>query len=422
MEVDGVVVGSVEHPTDEQQLAQTIAETHAAGLAAMPVGGGTQLYWGNLPRAADVAVCLDHLDQVVSHEAEDLLVTVQAGCPFHVLQRTLAQKNQWIPIDAFVSEAATIGGLVATNTYGPSRLRYGRLRDYLLGLRVVQSDGTQTKAGGRVVKNVSGYDLAKLYAGSLGWLGVFTEFHLKTIPKPELERSGWASSENLETLRGLGQKVLDEGLEPAAQVLTPASALKSNGSAGGVEQREFVLMIKFADHPEAVDWEWSRVSELAAGVGDLRLEFPDEEPAACLWRMASGVGFSNIGPETAVLKIIAPYRCTVSLVEEVTQRASSLGLSSQWLAYAGAHLLWVVLSPGEGATLPVSEMASWLESLRRKLRVDRGELILARAPRALKERFEVWGVEGKPLELMQAIKRNLDPKGTLNPGRFVGRL
>jgi hypothetical protein len=134
------------------------------------------------------------------------------------------------------------------------------------------------------------------------------------------------------------------------------------------------------------------------------------------------MAFAREDPQQVVLKLIAPHRLTVPLVEEISRKAMQLSLILRWVSYAGAHILWLALYPGTGEQLPVEPVSTWFESLRRQLRSDRGELIVARAPRELKDRIEVWGVEGKPLELMQGIKRKLDPKGILNPGRYVGRM
>jgi glycolate oxidase FAD binding subunit len=408
--IDGVVCETELHPADEAEVSALVAGCFEEQKPLIPVGGGTQLPLGNPPASAGRIMDLSRLDRIVAHEAEDFLVTVQSGCPVALLQKTLRQANQWIPLDTTVDSTATIGGLIATNAYGPSRMKYGRLRDYILGLRIVQADGTITKAGGKVVKNVTGYDLCRLYAGSLGWLGIFTEFHMKTLPLSAACKDAWITGRDLPRVHALGQAVLDQGLEPSGMILSK--------TASG-----FMLCIRFDGHPEAVDWQWSRVCKLAEEPGGLVADLPSPEAASRHWQQAGLIHCDgqNRGSE-ALLKIIAPYGLAPALIAELEAFTTSKNWVAEWSCYAGAHILWARLAPAEGGNLAAADLSAWLLAFRQKLRSEHGEMILSAAPLEIKESVEVWGVEGKPLELMQGIKRKLDPRGILNPGRFVGRL
>jgi glycolate oxidase FAD binding subunit len=205
-------------------------------------------------------------------------------------------------------------------------------------------------------------------------------------------------------------------------VLTTTATLTTAHDHHAEALQEFVLLIKFTGHPETADWQWSRFCELANSLNLAGIEPLAADRNAEIWQSVGGMALAREDPQQVMLKIIAPHRLTVSLTEEIARKAMNLSLVMRWISYAGAHVLWIALYPAAGAGLPVEPLAAWLESLRRQLRNDRGELIVAHAPRQLKDMLEVWGVEGKPLELMQGIKRQLDPKGILNPGRFVGRM
>lgn len=410
MVIDGVVFDSGFLPADESDLSAFLADNLVTRQPLVPCGGRTQLRMGNPPCRPGRLLGLARLDRIVAHEAEDFFVTVQAGCPWARLQQTLRQANQWIPMDAPASSAATIGGLIAANTYGPSRLKYGRLRDCILGMRIAQADGTITKAGGRVVKNVTGYDMCRLYAGSMGWLGACTEFHLKTLAIAETRKDGWVTGQDLHMLQVLGQQILEEGLDPSGLILSRTD--------GG-----FLLCVRFEGHPEAVEWQWSRVCDLSARRSGLQADLPSPENAERRWHQGGLLAVPSEEAGGAVaLKIVAPYGLTPALVDKTERFGRQQGCAVEWTCYAGAHVLWVRFAPADEGELPAAGWAEWLLDLRHRLRGDRGEMILYEAPLGIKQSVEVWGVEGKPLELMQGIKKALDPQGIWNPGRFVGRM
>src|SRR5262245_55913432 len=178
-ELETVTPGSV------QEVGEAVREGAAKGRAIYPFGGRTMFDYGLPPARPGVGIDLRGLCQVIDYPARDMTITVQAGITVAGLQAILEKENQQLPIDVPAADRATLGGILATNTSGPRRLGYGTLRDYVLGISVVNDEGKETKAGGRVVKNVAGYDLCKLYVGSLGTLGIITQATLKLKPRPE---------------------------------------------------------------------------------------------------------------------------------------------------------------------------------------------------------------------------------------------
>ncbi|HEX7550763.1 MAG TPA: FAD-binding oxidoreductase, partial [Candidatus Methylomirabilis sp.] len=173
--VDGVIPGLTVRPGTQDEVAKAVSACAAAGATMIPWGGGTAMGLGNRPSRADAVVRLDRLDRIVEFDAANLCVTVEAGVRLELLQGTLAQKKEILPLDPPADVKVTIGGLVAANQSGPARLLYGTVRDWVLGMRVVLPDGQRIHCGGRVIKNVSGYDMNKLFIGSLGTLGILTE-------------------------------------------------------------------------------------------------------------------------------------------------------------------------------------------------------------------------------------------------------
>src|SRR5689334_55620 len=187
--VAGMQARLVLEPKDQQQLAAVLRLANEANLTVVPRGGGTKLSWGNPPSRADIILSTARLDKVVEHVWADLTVSVEAGCTFQNLQSTLAQHGQRLAFDPFWPDAATIGGALSTNDSGSLRLRFGSLRDLIIGVTVALPDGTLASSGGKVVKNVAGYDLPKLATGSLGTLGVITRANFRLHPLPRTVRS-----------------------------------------------------------------------------------------------------------------------------------------------------------------------------------------------------------------------------------------
>ncbi len=182
--VDGMTPSVVVKPTSQAEVAAAMGAANAAGAAVVPFGGGTQQGLGMPPERYDVALDLRQIESVVEYEAADLTITVEAGMRLSALQRLLAEKGQWLPLDPPVSDEATIGGVLATNASGPARFSRGTGRDLVIGMTVATAQGEIVKSGGRVVKNVAGYDLAKLHIGALGTTGVILQVSLKVSPLP----------------------------------------------------------------------------------------------------------------------------------------------------------------------------------------------------------------------------------------------
>src|SRR5262245_48381521 len=183
--IDGREPQEVSFPESIEQAAGMIYTATEHRRAVSPVGTGAFLHLGGLPRRYDLALCLQRMSRIVDYQPTDMTVSVEAGMSLARLQQILGEQNQWLPLDPPWPERVTVGGLIAMNLSGPSRLSQGTVRDFLIGIKVIRADGTVIKGGGRVVKNVAGYDLTKLYCGSFGTLGVIAEATFKVRPRSE---------------------------------------------------------------------------------------------------------------------------------------------------------------------------------------------------------------------------------------------
>lgn len=415
LRVGGVAGQVVATPHSQEELAETLRCASEAGWRVIPSGAGTWLEMGNRPAPFDLVVSTRRLNRLLEYEPADLTATLEAGLSLAAFNQIAGQHRQWIPLDPFGDPAGTIGAIIATASAGPLRCGYGTPRDWLIGIRVARIDGRLVRAGGKVVKNVAGYDLTKLYTGSLGSLGVITEttFKLRSQPPAEATLAFYASRPA--PLMGILARFRSADVEPAAlELLSPAQS-----TTLPLDATKYSLVVRFLHEPEAVTAQIAAATELAAGIDHTRLS---ETEAVAFW---NGYAASET---TAGLS--RSWRLTMlpsdlpTVVEEVERRLPGV----RWRAHAGngiVRLFWA--RPGDTYwDIPdrsAEELAVGLavgEDLRNWIQARGGELIQLR-PTGEPE-FDTWGSPRQALPLMRALKTTFDPDSRLNPGRFVGGL
>lgn len=353
-------------PADEKETAAILRNANETGQAVIPTGGGTKLDWGNPPRKADVLLSMRRQNQVIEHAWADLTVTVEAGCTIAELQRKLAEHGQRLAIDPLWPERATIGGVLSTNDSGALRLGYGSLRDLIIGITLVLADGTIAKSGGKVVKNVAGYDLPKLATGGLGTLGVITRAVFRLHPLPRNTRTLTVTLDNAVDDADARQRVISSIL--GAQ-LAPAAVQARNGSVD-------ILLEGTLDGIAAQE---SAIKKFGA--------FREGSPA--VWKAREELW---------------PRSGTGAIVKFTT-------LPSKISAASALFSRFVIQATGIG----YGRFDGDVQGLRTAMEQDGGSLVIL-GPTKL----DAWGSPGDALPLMRAVKAQFDPKGTLNPGRFVG--
>jgi glycolate oxidase FAD binding subunit len=357
---------TVERPATAEEVAALLSEAAASRSAVVPVGGGRASRMGNPVERCDVELHTGRLDRVLEHSQADMVVSVEAGITLEALQSELAAAGQFLPLDPFNSPGHTIGGLIATGWTGPLRQRFGSARDFLIGIRVALPNGRLASAGGRVVKNVSGYDLMKLHHGALGTLGVIVAASFKVFPKPMLDVSVETSWQTIEEAWSAARIALGMPLSPAAVELS------SDGHA----------MARFLGSPDAVN----------RMVGELGWD----RAADSVW-----ADHSRRGPESWA-RIAVP----AGALQPIT---AMLPLGSEWWA-----------SPGTGiAHWSITSDAATVRTVRSAAEKAGGTLILMAAPQDLLLEVGAWGTPPATLDLMKKLKSAYDPEGILNPGRFV---
>jgi glycolate oxidase FAD binding subunit len=391
--VTGVQPKLVVEPGTERELAEVLRLANEAGLAVIPRGGGTKIGWGNPPVRADLILSTGRLNEIVEHAWADLTVTVEGGCTIQRLQETLAQHGQRLALDPLWPEKATIGGVLSTNDSGALRLRFGALRDLIIGATIALPDGTLASSGGKVVKNVAGYDLPKLVTGALGTLGVITRAVFRLHPLPRGTRSFSIATENAEEAQGIVLAIQDSKLahtslqSHSSDDARPVSNILFEGTEAGLAAQEAQLRKLCAT---------ATVSAASTSAWKAR---------EMLWTPAdpATMAMAKIGILPATLAR------TIQLVEQI---ANEKQLQWKALMYA-TGLGWLRLE-GEAGSL-----RDGLQALRGELESHGSSVVVLHRPEKMPA-FDAWGSTGDALPLMKAVKQQLDPRNTLNPGRFVG--
>ncbi len=367
-------------PANTEEIAAILRFAHENRLAVVPWGGGTKQGWG-YPVTPAVLMETHRLNIIREHTWQDMTCTVEAGCTWASLQSALAQHGQYVALDPLWPERATVGGIVATNDSGVLRLRYGGLRDLIIGMTIVLADGTVARTGGKVVKNVAGYDLHKLMIGAFGTLGVITSVNFRLHAIPQHTQSFTFSAPTAEPL---GKWMLDL----LHQQLSTLS-IQLRGTA-----EEFHLDIQLASLPEVLHTQADLLESLARIEG-LSVERANET----VWdARQQQLAHSNdfVCKATMLPSEIAPF----------SERVRSLGGESVTQATG-------IMMAGFPAAA-----AGHLPQLRRELEAASGSLMILKQP--AESKLDGWGTLPDSFPLMQEIKRRFDPEGVLNPGRFLG--
>ena len=412
---DKVPKYGVEPPTAECVAAVLkIAADH--DLAVIPRGGGTHFALGGPPSRYDLSVSLRKLNRVRHYEPADLTISVEAGMTLGELQDFLGRDGLWLPLDPRGCAAATIGGILATNSTGPLRLRFGSARDMLLGIKVATTEGKLIKSGGRVVKNVAGYDLSKLFVGSFGTLGLIVEASFKLFPRPASRATWVLEPGTLGRARDLRGQILNSHLEPMRMVLldSGASSLFRQGTHLGAEPE---LWIEAGGSPKILERHGTDLAEIGRSMG-LASRRLDQSADKGAWEQLINFerSLAALHRQVMVLKADLPIAASEQFLSLARQSAEGEGVPMAGIAQPGVGIVhWGVWGERLGDVAPrvVTNARKSAESLG-------GALVVEQYPAGFDGERDVWGAPGDVLQSMRGLKAVWDPRGILSPGRFVG--
>jgi glycolate dehydrogenase FAD-binding subunit len=414
--LEGRTPEAVVFPSTKEEVGGVLIAAAAAGVPVTPWGGGTRISVGMPPARPGIVLSLKRLDRLIEHEPADLTATAEAGMTLEAFQAALGQRGQWLSLDPPNPREGTLGGILASNASGPRRHLYGTARDLLIGLTMVLADGSVVRGGGKVVKNVAGYDLPKLAIGSYGTLGVIVEATVKLRPRPDTDRLIVASFERVKDAGQGARAVMASDLIPSALDLLDGEALRALALGG---REGAALLVGLDGLREQVDWQIAELSRLLAAGARVETRVLDGEERDRVWQAAGELPRRAFPDVTAVMKWGVLPTQVGDLIEHGGDMARRHGLAAAFAAHAGVGIITAVLGAGAGAT-GATTVAAALGDWRALVRDASGHAALEWAPLAVKERVPVWDPPGAPFRIMQRLKAELDPSGILNPGRFVG--
>jgi len=433
-EIDGMLPSAVARPGTAEEVAELVKYAAAEKLAVIPVGARTKLGIGMPPARYDLAVDMTRMDRVISYDPGDLTLSVEPGIPLARLAATLAEHKQFLPLAVPFFERATVGGTLASGVESPLRHAYGTAREFVLGMEFVSGEGALTKSGGRVVKNVSGYDLHKLMLGAVGSLGVITRVNLKTFPRPTPAHGFFAAFETLEKALELRQRIMSSKLSPltldllspgTAELFSSATAAKIVHDAGTEDlpaHGRWTISSGFCGNANVVTRYERDLRQMATECGAIRVDMIGEEQIA--GQFGRKREFVSIASALSPGAIVMKLSVRASQLREAHTEARNI--------VAQAPIDYATLTNGAGvvhfAMLPrrakEAEQAcrQTTEQIMKAIASLGGTATIIRCPLELKRETNVWGAPREDFALMQRVKRAFDPHTIFAPGRFVGGL
>jgi len=408
--IDGVRPLAVARPETPEETAALLAAAGETGAAVFPWGAGAHQHLGATPPRVDLVVDTSRQVGITDYTPADYVVAVRAGTPLRDLQTALAANRQWVPLDPPGAAAATVGGLVAANRNGPRRLLWGSIRDMVIGLRVALPTGEVIKAGGKVVKNVAGYDLTKLFIGSLGSAGIITEATFKISPQPDEGLTLLVTVPDLTAAHALTTAVLRSYLLPSALEAANPAALRRLAGAAGIGDPSagaWGVLLLAEGLEESRTRHLTEIQTLVAGRG--RLDVLRGAAHDALWTAVAEFPSPATHAGAVVCRAGGPIARWADLVRAL-EAAPAASRPVEIVAHAGSGLLYAACAAEDGVGMA--------EALGRAAAETGGYAVVEAAPPALKPRLPLWGAPPGGLELMRRLRRAYDPRGIMVPGRL----
>ena len=426
-EVCGVLPAVIVRPADAAQIAEILRFAAAEKLAVIPTGGGTKLGIGSRPARYDIALDLSRMNRVLAYDPQDLTLGVEPGVRIEDLLRTLAEKKQFLPLAVPFSDRATIGGIVAANSSSPLRHAYGAVRDFCLGMEFVTGEGAQAKSGGRVVKNVTGYDLHKLLIGSLGTLAVITRVNFRTFPMPPAQGMFIASFSSAEAAFDFCRAISHSALTPQmAEVADPGAGhlIFSAETATRIMPMQWSVVISAAGQPAVVE-RYARDLGHMAGAANATEFLPigETEQSSVFARIRE---FQRLvleaAPDAAIFRIGALPTAMPSLLDDLSEMAKHYGAILATLTRASGIVYAALFAqPGNESSSAATNNAVKEVFHICSLPENGARAMLEWYPSELKRMSaDLWGPWRDEFALMRRVKHAFDPLNVLAPGRFAG--
>ncbi len=430
-EIDGLTPQAVVRPVDRLQLSEVISWASSEQVSLLPRGGGTRSGLGNVPRTADVVLDLGAFNRVLDYQPADMTATVEAGVTLSSLQGQLSSGGEFVPLESAMADRSTVGGILSVGAGGPLSHTYGLPREWLIGIGVMTTKGVSTKAGGKVVKNVTGYDLNKLYTGSLGTLGVIVEASFKLLPRDPQAGTLMVSFPSLAASIAAGRKLLHSPAAPLGfHAITSGVSRRLQDSVQaasqdlGLNDEETALSFSFfAGRSQATRRRLDEAAALLLAEGAIAVQRIEGDSAKGMLRWITDVP-AEISPESTLVMKVSVQAKSVARTSAECADILLFGEGPDQMADPGfgtVRLHWPESQDGPNRSAGVDQ--SILDAVRKIRQIAHqygGSAVVEHCPLSAKRQMDVWGDLPDSLEVMQAIKERFDPGEILNPGRFLG--
>ncbi len=421
--VDGKKPKAVISPGTMDEASKVVAYAYEHSLAIIPMGNGTKRGVGGIPRKMDIVLSTLRLNRMTDCDCDNLTLSAECGITLAEVQKKLSQEGRgyFLPLDPPFTEKATLGGIVATNSSGPGRLLYGAARDLIIGTKAVFPNGDVVASGGKTVKNVSGYDLCKLLIGSYGTLGLICEMTFKLLPLPETTATLLLPFATLEGAVQFNREILRSQYLPSSiEILNKSAMEKLNLSLDPSEN--YLVAIGLDGVVEAIERQISEMSEKAKKNGVLKAEVLRLEPHLSFWKSIRDFPDGTTKEDTNFILLKSNFLISKSgdVIDRYEKIAKDGGVDCGLICHSGNGILYSYVSVDRRARSKKESLLSMIKEFSSVAVENEGHLVVESSPLDIKKRIEVWGEPRDEYEIMRRLKEEIDPKGILNPGRFVG--
>ncbi len=450
--IDNLTPMAVLFPKNTQQVSEIVKSANLRNLAIVPRGSGSKMSFGNPLKRLDLVLCTTRMNHMLDVDTANLTITVEAGVKFRDVQARLATEDDrcylpledlttegdeficsdrshsgcFLPIDPPFSEKATMGGIVAANSNGPRRLLYNLLRDHMLGVRFVTPNGDIVGAGGKTVKNVSGYDISKLMIGSMGTLGIICEMTFKLLPLPEHLETLLFSFKTVSAACDFANRIFETSLLPAAVEVMNGAAFShlKTGVLPDFASDGFVVAVALEAFKEAVERMSTELRNMAGTFGATEAARLQDHAHLQFWLAISSLDATLVTKFSGLIRAKLNYRISEwkNIIEFADHTLSQGNLASAISANAGCGVCTISLLMDESGNGSEDKAIDVMGKLLKLSRKAGGNLVVQHAPTDIKKDLSIWGELPSDFIVMKRVKEKVDPSGIMSPGRFVGGL
>ena len=411
-----MVPSSIEHPTTLDEISSALCKSNDEGQSVIPWGGGTRITIGNIPTSYDTALDLSEFKGDIEHEPGDMTVVANAGVTIGSLNALLGDEGQRLPFEVRNPATATVGGSIASNASGHRQSSTGGIRDWVIGMQIVLADGTVTKSGGRVVKNVQGYEMHRLHTGAFGTLGVVSQVAFKLLPTPPEQQSVIAWFDDQDTAQDVGLSFVNGLFNPEAISLIHgpiAHKVITEAGEASTDEETWVLIIRLGGGVRSIERQVNEVVGTSGASGATGYAVLSDIAANAAWAILE----ESESQSRTIIRMTARTSNVLTASCEIPTNNLEKDKQISTICDLGFGAMTVITGLTSDA-----ESLSFINSTVQTITTHEGAYLIEKCPIDVKREMDIFSDVGNSIDLMRRIKNQYDPNRTLNPGRFVGKI